>query len=125
MITNINELVNVVKAEITKKEIDLITCNSTNISLLSLNEDKPDPKVKQFKMSDMHPTACIEIKKNNHIIITNKGLYQINEIFNKIILTKSNFFGIGVYNNGIKINKKMTAITSNSILTGGEKNKFL
>ena len=120
MITNINELVHVVKTEITKKEIDLIACNSTNISLLSLNEDKPDPKVKQFKMSYMHPTACIEIKKNYHIIVTNKGLYQIKEIFSSIISTEQNFVSIGVYKNGIKINKKMIAITSNSILTGGE-----
>ena len=120
MITNISELVNVVKNEITKKEIDLIACNSANISLLSLNEAKLEPKVKKINMFDMHPTDCIEIKKNKHIIVTKNGLYQITDMFSKIISTKSNFINKGIYKNGIKINKKMIAVTSNSILTGGE-----
>ena len=120
MITNINELVNVVKNEITKKEIDIIACNSANISLLSLNEGKLEPKIKKIKMFDMPPTDCIEIKKNNHIIVTKKGLYQITDMFSKIISTKTNFIDKGRYKNGIKINKKMIAVTSNSILVGGE-----
>ena len=118
IITTIYEL-NSAKPQIVKEEINFIACNNTNISLLTINEAKLEPKKKKFNSYDIHSNACIEIKNNNHIICSNKGLYQITDMFSKIIFTKSTLINKEVFINGIKINKTV-ALTSNNILKGGE-----
>ena len=123
-ISNISELKSVVKTEVTENEINLIVCKNRNISLISMEKDKFDPKPKKFKLFNMCPSACIEVKKNSYIICSDIGLYRVNDLFSRIIQTKSNLIERKIFNNGIKIKNNIIALTSNKVIRGENKISF-
>ena len=121
IITNVTELKNTVQTEITKRDIKLVTSTEKKTYLITFNTNKLDAKVQKTDIPSLDNfSSCIEIRKNNHLICSNKGLYHVTDLFSKIISAKSQQINSTKYKEGLKINKKFIAITSNKIINGSK-----
>ena len=120
--TNISELKNTVQNDIIKKDINLIASTKKDTYSITFNTYKNDVKIQNITIPNISNfSSCVEIRKNNHLICGDKGLFYATDLFSKIITTKSQNINKTKYKGGLKINKNFIAITSNKIVNG-EKN---
>ena len=118
IVSSITEIKTEVKAH--KNEIKLITCSKDQMRLITLNTENNDFKIKKYCLPPMSTSACLEIKKNNHIILEEKEVIHVNDLFSKIIASKRFQMFKGTYKGLIKISRYIFAISSNKILKYGE-----
>ena len=120
VISNITEVKTEIKTEKTKNEIQIIVCSKDSMHLIALNTEKDDYKIKKYILPFMPTYACLEIKKNSHIILGEQKVYHGSDLYSKIISSKMNIIINGSYKGVIKLNRNMFALTSNKVLKHGE-----
>ena len=118
-ITNITEVKQSVQTEITKRDIKLITSTKDNIYLITFNTEKLDSKVQHTNISRINNfSSCVESRKNNYLICTDKGLFRWHDFLSKIIAHQYHEINNTKYKGALKINQKFIALTSNHIVNG-------
>ena len=122
LISNICEIKSEVKTEKSRKEIELIACTKEYMALITLNTENDNYRNKKYTLSCLSASVCLEIKKNNHILLGENRVYHACDLFSKIIRTKTDEILAGTFKGAIKISRNIFALTSNEILKHGENN---
>ena len=122
VISSICEIKNTQNTERSRNEIELIICSKEQIGLIALNTIKNDYKTRKYTLTNLSTSVCLEVKRNNHILLGENRVYLASDLFSKIIATKIDKIFEGTYKGIIKISKNIYALSSNKILKHGEDN---
>ena len=119
--SSILELKTKTKSEISKRDIEFISCTKKYINLVKIDIERSEAKIIKNNYFRINcSSTCLEVCKNNHIICSSDGVFFFGDLFNKIIQSNANKIINGAYKGGIKISRNIFALTSNKILNGGE-----
>ena len=110
-----------------ENEIQIFACSKTDLNLIKINTNNFIYEKYTNNLDNIHISQCIEMKKNNYILVGNNGAYHINGKPSKIISNLKNkdvnitiIFKDKNYINGIKINENLVALSSNNVKRKGE-----
>jgi hypothetical protein len=117
LITNITERVNYDNKK--KNFIQLVVSGSKDIILLIIDLNNLKYEIKGYSLSNMYNLNICEMKKNNYIICGKKNCIHTIDLFvyNQI---KQNKIDEKTYLGAYKISDNIIALSSNSLLPGGE-----
>ena len=104
--------------------IEIIVCCLKNIYLIKLNKkDLNFSKQFPIQIPNMSCFLCLETQKNQYIASGETSTIYCENIFkDEKVKPSTNKISNNVYRSGIKINDKIIALTSNSIIKNGKDN---
>jgi hypothetical protein len=104
--------------------IEIIVCCIKNIYLIKLNKkDLNFSKQFPIQIPNMSCFLCLETQKNQYIASGETSTIYCENIFkDEKVKPSTNKISNNVYRSGIKINDKIIALTSNSIIKNGKDN---
>ena len=109
--------INIYEKESEKKnEIQLIVCSNENSNLLTLTEDS----IKMGKQKSIKNMRVYLKTQSNILICNEEGIFQLNDLFIKIIMPVDNKIINKSFWGGIQIYENLFAFTSNKVLLNGE-----
>ena len=117
-ITNVNN----------KNEIQFFLCSKTNLFLINIDLSNLQMNILEKNLDNMYCNECIEVKKENYIIIGGNGVYHLSGMPSQIIKNDDKNKNVNIfklfsgkyYIGGIKINENIIALSSNCIYSTGE-----
>ena len=120
-ITNINERIYYDNKDI--KVCQLMIAGIKEIILMNLDLIKYKYSIKRYNISNIYSVNCFELKKNNYIILGKNLSAHFTDLFTNNLIKQNTIINKS-YVGGIKINEKIIALSSNSLVINGE-NKII
>ena len=100
--------------------IEIIACCNKNLNLIDINKTNLKYSVKQYQIPDIICFSCCDMNNNNYIISGESIVVDFEDLFDTRKLSKTHKFLRKTYRSSIKINDKIAALTSNSLIKNGE-----
>ena len=119
-VTDVCEHITSDKSRKSKEEINLISCSKNELFLITINKENRESKINKCYIDNISSKVCLEIRKNNHLIFGNKGVYFVYDLLSRIINSKSYQIFNQICSGIIRLNDHLFALSSNKILSGGE-----
>jgi hypothetical protein len=107
------------KKVINKDKIELLCCTNQVLTMVNIDLDNVDYKIKTFEIPKRTNFLCFEMRENNYIISGIGGTYYYVDLFNKDNEVNQSIISQKTYMCGIKINNNVIALASNSLLPQG------
>ena len=107
------------KKVINKDKIELLCCTNQFLTMVNIDLDNVDYKIKTFEIPKRTNFLCFEMRENNYIISGIGGTYYYVGLFNKDNEVNQSIISQKTYICGIKINDNVIALASNSLLPQG------
>ena len=102
-----------------KCKIELLCCTNQVLTIVNIDLDNVDYKIKTFEIPKRTNLLCFEMRENNYIISGIGGTYYYVGLFNKDNEVNQSVISQKTYRTGIKINDNVIALASNSLLPQG------
>ena len=109
----------------TKNQIEIIACCNKYINLIDIDIVNYQYNIKQYQIPNLFSFYLCEMKENDYIISGEPLVMYFKNLFDIKSDSNSYKFCNKTFNSGIKINDKIVALTSNSLIQNGEDNLII
>ena len=100
-------------------KIEIIACCNKNLNLISIDKTNFQHTIKQYQIPDITCFFCCDMNNNNYIISGESIVVGFKDLFEARRYSKSHKYAKNTFRSGININKKIAAVTSNSLIKRG------